>query len=136
MFVVPIARPASLLTRFDRLCAARGSEGSQRAPSLDIVETDRGYAVSVDLPGVAKEDVRITIEGRQVKLDAQPQSEPGRKDGERLIYRERAASRYARSFTLPEELDQEASQARLVNGVLTLSLAKKRAAAARQVPIN
>lgn len=118
MFIVPIARPA------------------RRAPSLDVVETERGYDVSVDLPGVAKEDVKITIEGRQVKLDAQAQSEPGRKDGERLIYRERAASRYARSLTLPEELDQEASQARLVNGVLTLSLAKKRAAAARQVPIN
>ena len=42
------------------------------------------------------------------------------------------ASRFARSFTLPEEVDQDASQAKLDNGVLSLTLAKKRAAASAQ----
>ncbi len=48
--------------------------------------------------------------------------------GERLVYRERAVKRYARRFTLPTDVDQAASQAKLDNGVLTLSLAKKRGA--------
>lgn len=100
---------------------------------------EAGYAVSVDLPGVAKDDVKITIDGRSVSVSAQTQREETKQDADeksRVIYRERSASSFARSFTLPEEIDQDASQARLDNGVLVLSLAKKRVAAAKQLTIN
>ena len=52
-----------------------------------------------------------------------------------MIYRERTATRYARSFTLPADIDQTASAAKLDNGVLTLTLAKKSAAQA-QIAVN
>jgi HSP20 family protein len=138
MFIVPVARSSSGLSRsFDRLFdSAFGAETALRSPSLDVAETDGGYNVSIDLPGVAKDDVKITIDGRRVNVSAQTQREETKKEGERVIYRERAASSFARSFTLPEEVDQDASQAKLDSGVLLLSLAKKRAAAAKHLTIN
>jgi HSP20 family protein len=141
MFLVPVARSASDLSRsFDRLFdSAFSAETARRSPSLDVAETEGGYNVSIDLPGVAKDDVKITIDGRRVNVSAQTQREETKKDasdGSRVIYRERATSSFARSFTLPEEVDQDASQAKLDSGVLLLSLAKKRAAAAKHLTIN
>ena len=138
MFLVPVARSASDLSRsFDRLFdSAFGAETSLRSPSLDVAETDGGYNVSIDLPGVAKDDVKITIDGRRVDVSAQTQRKETKKDGERVIYRERSSQSFARSFTLPEEVDQDASQAKLDSGVLSLTLAKKRAAAAKRLTIN
>lgn len=138
MFLVPVARSASDLSRsFDRLFdSAFSAEASRRSPSLDVAETEGGYNVSIDLPGVAKDDVKITIDGRRVDVSAQTQREEASKEGERVIYRERSTQRFARSFTLPEEVDQDASQAKLDSGVLSLSLAKKRAAAAKHLTIN
>ncbi len=110
-----------------------------RSPSLDVAETQGGYNVSIDLPGVAKDDVKITIDGRRVDISAQTQRQDTKgvaDDGSRLIYRERSSQNFARSFTLPEEVDQEASQAKLDSGVLSLTLAKKRAAASKRLTIN
>jgi HSP20 family protein len=139
MFLVPVARSSSPLARsIDRLFDERLFDGASapRSPSLDVAETDGQYTVSIDLPGVAKDDVKITIDGRRVDVSAQSKHEQTKKDGERVLYRERSASRFARSFTLPEEVDQDASQAKLDNGVLSLTLAKKRAASSRQLTVN
>jgi len=142
MFLVPVARCASPLARsidrlFDeRLLGGTAASTALRSPSLDVAETDGQYTVSIDLPGVAKDDVKITIDGRRVDVKARSHRDDAKKDGERVIYRERSASSFARSFTLPEEVDQEASQAKLDNGVLSLTLAKKRAASSRQLPVN
>jgi HSP20 family protein len=139
MFLVPVARSSSPLARsIDRLFDERlfDSAAGPRSPTLDVAETDAQYTVSIDLPGVVKDDVKITIDGRRVDVSAQSKLEQTKKDGERVIYRERSALRFARSFTLPEEVDQDASQAKLDNGVLSLTLAKKRAAASRQLTVN
>ena len=149
MFLVPFtpsARSSSAFARsldrlfddsFDRL-VSHGSDAdvAQRNPALDVAETERGYSVQIDLPGVAKDDVKIAIDGRRVSVSAHTQREESKKDGERMIYRERSSASFARTFTLPEEIDQDASQAKLDSGVLSLTLTKKRAAAARTLTVN
>ena len=141
MFLAPLSpasRSLSQFSQFARLaaCGRDDPEAAQRSPALDVAETELGYSVSLDLPGVAKQDVKIEIDGCRVSVSAQAQPEAAGKDGERLIYRERSAARFARRFTLPEEIDQDASLAKLDNGVLSLSLTKKRAAAAKPMTVN
>jgi HSP20 family protein len=141
MFLVPMTSSA-FARSFDRLFddaldrVYGGPQSALRSPALDVAESEAGYAVSVDLPGVAKDDVKITIDGRSVSVSAQTRRDESKKEGERVIYRERSASSFARSFTLPEEIDQDASLAKLDHGVLTLNLAKKRVTAAKQLTIN
>jgi HSP20 family protein len=146
MFLVPMGRHAGDFSRsierlfddalFDRRAQPAAAESASRAPAIDIHETEQGYLVLADLPGVAREDVKVQIEGRRVSVSApvRPQVEPT--EGARVLYRERSAGSFARSFTLPVEIDQTASGARLEHGVLTLTLVKRSATSATRLEVH
>jgi HSP20 family protein len=146
MFLVPVARESRDLSRsFDRLFdeafgiflgtpAPRG-EAAARSPALDVAESDRAYTVKLEMPGVKKEDIKVTIEGKRVAVSAHSESADEKKEGDRVVYRERSVASYARSFTLPVDVDQAGASAKLEHGVLTLGL-PKRGAAAAQLTIN
>ena len=143
MFLVPVTRETRQLSRlfddtFERFFspAAAAESNSARSPALDVVESERGYTVKLEMPGVAKEDGKVAIEGRQITVQAQSERTEERKEGDRIVYRERSASSYARSFTLPVEVDQAESGAKLENGVLTLTLPKRGARSAAQITVN
>lgn len=143
MFLVPIPRKSDWVRNFlfdesfDRLFADAPAQAAlPRSPALDVAESDQAYTVTLDLPGVAKDNVKVSIEGRRVQVEAQSGKTAERKEGDRVLVRERAASSYARSFVLPVELDQERSTAKLDNGVLTLELAKRGGASVKQIAIN
>jgi HSP20 family protein len=148
MFLVPLTRNANDISRsfdklfddgfFDRLLAPATTTGEPgtRSPALDVAETDREYTVTLDMPGITKDDVQVAIDGRRVSIEARTRTDEEKKDGDRLIYRERASTRYARSFTLPQEVDQTASSAKLDHGVLKLTLAKRSATTAARLQVN
>ena len=158
MFVLPIARTAAHRTaapRFshslERLLDASferaASAPTTRTPALDVSETDTHYTLLLDVPGVTREQLKVTVEGRRVSLETAeaPVAEAAAADAlsaapaapaVRELYRERSAARYARTVSLPTEVDQAASQARFDNGVLTLTLAKKVPTGATQLSIS
>ena len=147
MFLVPVNRNLSELSRgLDRLFDENfggffGGDKTElstalRTPALDVSETETGYTVKVDLPGVPKDAVKINIEGRRVSIDAEQTKNEEKKEGERVIYRERSVSRFSRSFTLPDEIDQAESSAKIDHGVLTLSLAKRKAKSGGQLTVS
>jgi HSP20 family protein len=143
MFIVPMSRESRQLARlfddtFDRFFGplSAGEPVASRSPALDVAEADGGYTVKLEMPGVAKDDIKVSVEGRQVTVQAQSQRNEEKKEGERVVYRERALSSYARTFTLPVEVDQSDAGAKLENGVLTLSLPKRGARAAAQITVN
>jgi HSP20 family protein len=116
--------------------AAPVASDDSRLPALDVTETATGYSAQLDLPGVSKEDVKVSIEGRLVTVQAKSQRSEEKKEGERLIYRERAAVSFARTFKVPVEVDQAESGAKLENGVLTLTLSKRALPGAGQITVN
>ncbi|MFG6431321.1 Hsp20/alpha crystallin family protein [Roseateles sp. LYH14W] len=121
---------ARVLRQFD------ADTDTARTPALDISEDDKGYHVTVDMPGVAKEAVKVRVEGRRVQVETVTEEAAAPTDGSRVLYRERRAARYARSFSLPAEIDQGQSQARFENGVLTLSLVKRVAENGGELTVN
>ena len=149
MFIVPVSRRATVRARhfdrlldtaFDQLFAQPAADSAPvRQPAIDVSESDRGYVVTLDVPGVTREDVKVSIDGRRVSIVAEARTQEtaseapvageaeSAKTTDRVILRERALASYARSFTLQSEIDQSASQARLENGVLTLTLTKRSA---------
>ena len=152
MFVLPLARPvqrtsAPQFSRFiDRLFdesfdRAAAAPVQSRTPALDVSETDAGYSVAFEVPGVTREQLKVTVEGRRVSIETvdvttdAPADQP--KDAApRVLYRERSAARYARTVSLPAEVDQASSSAKFENGVLTLTLAKKVPTGALQISIS
>ena len=143
MFIVPVSRRAAVRARhFDRLfdgaldqffAQPEADTAPVRRPAIDVSESDSGYVVTLDVPGVTREDVKVSIDGRRVSIVAEARATEAptadaaesSRDSERLILRERTAASFARSFTLAAEIDQGSSQAKLDNGVLTLTLAKR-----------
>ena len=158
MFVLPLARSVShravapsFSRVFDRLFDDSfdrhfGDSGdASRTPALDVSETDTHYIVALDVPGVSRDQLKVSVEGRRVSVEtvvvtkddkagAEP-ADASAKKAPRVLYRERSNVRYARTVSLPAEVDQTASQAKFENGVLTLTLAKKVPAGATQISI-
>lgn len=80
--------------------------GAQR--SLDVEQDDKSWTLSLDLPGLSREDLTIGIEGAVVRIESRPE----------------AKRRIKAAYELPLDIDVAASEARLENGVLTLKLGK------------
>ncbi len=154
MFVLPLARPthqhhhravAPQFGRFiDRLFDESLERSASRTPALDVSETDAGYSVAFEVPGVTREQLKVSVEGRRVSIEtvnapraaAEPNADQPKVDAPRVLYRERSTARYARTVSLPAEVDQASSTARFENGVLTLTLAKKVPTGATQISIS
>ena len=119
---------------FDDGAPAARAEAT-RAPALDVRETETAYVVTVDLPGVSKEQVKVSIEGKRVSIEAEVKSEGEKKDGHRVIYSERKVSRFARNFVLPVPVKEGDAKATFMDGVLELELPKQ-VTAAKQLTIN
>ncbi len=140
MFVFPTAThraaPVTLSRAIDHLFNDRALADEPRVPALDVTESDTAYTLSFDLPGLSKDQLKVTVQGRRVSLEASAAATNEAKEGERVIYRERSAVHYARTVSLPAEVDQATSTAKFENGVLTLTLAKRVPTGATQISIN
>lgn len=144
MFVVPMTRRASayvhpfsrhLDDQFERACSAASAGTGARSPALDLIDTDTSYVAVLDTPGVAKADVKVSVVGRRVTVQAAPPKADS-EDSAAPIHRERAPLGYARSFVLPAEVNQTEAQARLEHGVLTLTLPKHAARNEAHITVN
>ena len=103
---------------------------------VDVTERNGAYLVHAELPGVKKEDIQLSVDGAQVTLTAEIKREKEATEGERVLHAERAYGKVSRSFTLPQEIDEAAAQAKFADGVLELTLPKKAAAASKQITIQ
>ncbi len=153
MFVLPLSHPAvrraAASPAFERSLdesLARifngGANGkaavTTQTPAMDVSESDTAYTVLLDVPGVTKAQLKISVEGRRVSVETTDLApvEAEASAAQRPLYRERTAARYARVVSLPAEVDQTASQATFENGVLTLTLTKKVPTGATQLSIS
>ena len=103
---------------------------------LDVAEKDNAYVVRAEIPGVSKDDIQVSIDGNQVTIGAEVKRENEKRDGERVLHTERYVGSTFRSFTLPSEIDEAASNAKYENGVLELALVKKPANAGKKLTIQ
>ncbi len=103
---------------------------------MDVSEDDKAYTVHAEIPGVKKEDIHVSIEGNQVSISAEVKNEKEVKEGEKLLRSERYYGGVSRAFTLGQEIDEGAAQAKYKDGILELTLPKKVVATARKLVIQ
>ena len=103
---------------------------------VDVAEKNGAYLVTAEIPGVKKEDIKVSVDGTQVTLEAEVKQEREATQDERVLHVERAYGKAMRSFTLPQELDEAKVEAKYRDGVLELMLPKKAAAARKQIAIQ
>ena len=103
---------------------------------VDVTETPQAYVLKADLPGVNKQDIHVQVEGNRVSLSAEVRQEDRLTEGDKVLRSERYVGSVARSFQLPEDIDNSAAKARYDNGVLTLTLPKRAASAGQKLTIE
>jgi HSP20 family protein len=104
-------------------------------PAINVHEADEKYIVEAELPGVDLNDLDLAIMGRSVTISGEIKpTEIGEKDT--FHRRERWGGKFTRSIELPCELNPDAVEATLVNGVLTLTLPKAEKALPRKIAIK
>jgi HSP20 family protein len=103
---------------------------------MDVIDKNDRFEVLLDLPGVKKEDIQITIEGPRVAITAESKSEKQEKDGERVLHTERYAASYARTFELPAEVTEDGAEAAFENGVLKLTLPKRATVSSKRLSVK
>ena len=98
------------------------------APSqikVDVKETEGGFTVQAEVPGVPKEDIHVAIDGSVVTLRAEVRQLDQKTEGEKVLRSERFYGAVSRSFQLPADIYAAQSKARYDNGILTLTLPKR-----------
>ena len=103
---------------------------------MDVKENDKAYTVHADLPGVKKEDIHITIDGNNVSISAETRSESEKKEGEKVLKRERSYGKIMRSFSLATDVDEATASAKYNDGVLELVLPKKMTTASKRLSVQ
>ena len=106
------------------------------AIKLDVNENDQAYTVRADIPGVRKEDIHVTVEGRQVSISAEVKKESDEKKDGRVIRSERSMGYASRAFVLDHEVEADKVTAKYDNGVLSLSLPKRAGSRSGRVQIT
>ncbi len=119
---------------FARPAFAATSEEPARRARIDVLERNGDYVVLADLPGTRKDDIHVQVVGDEVSISAEAKKEI--REGERVMHAERALGKFARSFSLPEEIDEQRVTAKFADGVLELTLPKKAPAASRKITIQ
>lgn len=110
--------------------------GSESTFRMDVKETDQAYIVKAEMPGVAKEDIKVAIEGGNVSISAEVKKEHEEKEGENLICSERYYGQQSRHFSLAQDVDESKAEARYHDGVLELVLPKKASSGRKQITIQ
>jgi HSP20 family molecular chaperone IbpA len=103
-------------------------------PLSDIVETREGVTLMLELPGVAAEDVDVSLEKRVLTIRAK--SSVASPDRLRLVHAEYEPGDYERAFALSDDFDGEKIEAELKNGVLTVRLPRAEAAQPRTIRVK
>jgi len=105
-------------------------------PAVDLYETaQKDVVVKVDLPGMKREDIKVTFENNVLSIDGE--RPVGGDVPVDLFHRsERGSGAFRRSFTLPATVDGSRIAATYVEGVLTVTLPRREEARPRQIPVN
>ena len=102
---------------------------------MDVQETDDEIVVTASLPGVAPEDINVTIEDRVLSIRTESATEEESKD-DNYVVRERRAGSYRRSLRLPESVDAENVESGYEHGVLTITLPKREETKAKRIEVK
>ena len=108
--------------------------GPSLLPAVDIVEDAGGITLVADLPGVAREELAIGVDGRSLTIEAPVKL--GESSALMSVYAEVRANHFRRSFELSSDLDTAKIDAGLRDGVLTLRIPKAEQAKPRRIDVR
>lgn len=124
----------SNLTRFNSLFddtffndffrPVRREDSGDKVPAIDVHDGESQYLVRVDLPGINKEDIKVSLENGVLSVSAETTKEDKEEKDGKLIRQERHYGKFIRSLSVGSDVDPAGVKASFENGVLNLTLPK------------
>lgn len=137
----PMREIEDMFTRYTKamgwpgLAAQEAISPAEWVPRVDIAETDNAYLIKAEIPGVNKEDVKITIDDGVLTVSGERKEE--KEENNKKLHRvERFYGTFSRSFTLPDNVDETKIDAQFKDGVLTLTVPKTEKAKPKAIEVK
>jgi HSP20 family protein len=111
-------------------------EGVPSDIRVDVTDAGDAYKIAAEIPGVHKSDIHVSMDGSTVTLNAEIKQEDVERKGDRVLRSERYFGSVSRSFQLPQDVDASGAKAKYDNGILNLTLPKKKGGRAQELAIE
>jgi HSP20 family protein len=145
----PVGWPVRRWGGFDELDRMRrdvdrlfeGLVGSFREPTAgvfpltNVTEDDHNYYVRAELPGMASDEIDISVTGDSLSVSGERKIAAEKKEA-KYHRREREAGKFSRMISLPGQIDTEKVEASCLDGILTITLPKAEAAKPKQITVK
>ncbi|WP_408096105.1 Hsp20/alpha crystallin family protein [Peredibacter sp. HCB2-198] len=105
------------------------------APACEILDEEKSYSISLDIPGATKEDINIEVKDNHLYISGERKYH-GKTDKDYVLRSERRYGKFSRVFSLPKNVNPDAIEARFENGVLDLTLPKEEKSQTRKIAIS
>lgn len=105
------------------------------SPASDASSDDNAYRINVELPGVSEDDIHLSVEGGVITVSGE-KSETKEEKGETWYFSERQFGSFKRSFRLPDDADSDKAEAHVRNGVLEVSVPRRKETTAKSRKIE
>ncbi len=108
-------------------------------PSVNVIENNDNFKIEVAAPGLKKEDFRIELDNKLLKISSDRKEENEKKEGEKILRREFSYCSFKRVFSLPDVVEAEKIDAKHENGILSIIIPKKEEAKVqpvKEIPIR
>ena len=130
-----------MFNRYDRAVGLPRSGGQEVmaagdwSPRVDIVENENEFVIKAEIPEVKKEDVKVSVDNGVLTLKGERKQETEEK-GKKFHRVERYYGSFARSFTLPENVDESKVKATFKDGMLSLQVPKTEKAKPKSIEVK
>ena len=118
---------------------AAANDGLGWHPAVDIRETDKAYVFDLEIPAVAPADITVSVRANVLSVSGErprPRSASADDSEGQVHRRERRHGKFTRSFRLPNDANDEEINAAAHDGVITVSVAKRKQAQARAIEVQ
>jgi HSP20 family protein len=135
-----LTRVASLSRAMNDVFAPELTPGSELSatwmPPLDATESENAYTVTVDLPGITRENIKLNFDRGVLSVTGMREWQPENSNGDHFYVRERPFGTFSRSVRFARDVDSEKIEAKLDHGVLTIVIPKAATALPRQIEVK
>jgi len=125
-----------LFDDFTRTLGTHGSQGINLVPSIDVTENEKEIEISVEMPGLERKDVEISVEDDLLTIRGEKKIESEQKDDKKNVHlAERSYGVFYRVLQLPAGVDPSSIKATMSNGVLKLTIPKPAKAQPKKIEV-
>lgn len=142
----PVSEFEDLISRYNRYFGLPTTSGGERegkdlfrrndwAPAVDIRESKEAFVIDAELPGMKREDVKVTVHDGVLTIQGERRKEEETGDDKQHRI-ERVYGSFMRRFTLPDNVDEASIRAAFKDGILSLTLTKVEPAEPKAIEVE